>query len=167
MDGRSFDLSVAFGRRDGLVGGLGRFVAGFCAFAFGGCALCFLGSDRLKALSLSVLRVISGLGVGIGTGDSLLLWRSTLLGRRSDRFSGVSVGVGLDVGSSGSFLGGGTLLGWLGRFIVGGSGGTALLGCLGGGLGSIHLGALVDLGLISQRTLGVKKRWWRKQGCKA
>ena len=150
VDCRSLGLSVALGGRNGLVGGLGGFIIDvgitvvLVRFTFGRCPLSLLGSDRLKALSLSVRFAILSLGIRIiGT---LLLWRSTLLGRRSDRLRRFSVGVGFNFDCSSRFLGGRALLGWLSRVIVGRGGSTALLGCLGGRLGVVHVGVLSGLG---------------------
>ena len=149
MNRRALDLSVAFGRGNGLVGGLGGSTVGLCivlglgGFALGGRALSFLGSDRLLALSLSVwLSVVS---FDLHISGILLLWRGTLLGR-SDWLSGISFGVGVEVGSSSSFLHWGALLGWLSGVLISCGSSTTLLWCLWDSCGVLHDGILVCLG---------------------
>ena len=161
VDRRTLNLTIAFGRRNGLVGGLGGsttgvdIVLGLCGFPFGGRALAFLGSDRLLALSLSVW--LSVVGAYLDISGILLLWRGTLLGR-SDGFSGVSIGVGVKVGSSSSFLHWRALLGWLSGVIIGCGSSTTLLWCLWDSFGVLQDGMLVILVCLGDQLGNVESR---------
>ena len=167
VDRRALDIPIAFGRRNGLIGGLGGSTIGLCivlglgGFAFSGRAFSLLGSDRLLALSLSVwLSVVS---VDLHISGILLLWRGTLLGK-GDGLSGISIGLGVEVGSSSSFLHWGALLGWLSGVLVGCGSSTTLLWCLWDSFGVLHDGILVCLGnqlgnVESRKTLIEKVKW--------